>query len=152
MWVVICVYIHSLSLPLPPHPPPTPPTHPHTSGSWLHGEAVAAGMVMAADLSTREGWVEEGLRDRIVALLTQAKLPIVPPAVCDVGGCMWMWMLMLMCCIYTYTYTYTIILLLHHIQTPYTSPYTSPYTRVCKRLISSASWQWIKKYWMGSCG
>ena len=27
-------------------------------GEWLHGEAVAAGMVMAADLSCRLGWLE----------------------------------------------------------------------------------------------
>ena len=32
-------------------------------GDWLHGEAVAAGMVMAADLSRRLGWIERGGRD-----------------------------------------------------------------------------------------
>ncbi|WP_423808677.1 3-dehydroquinate synthase family protein, partial [Proteus mirabilis] len=26
-------------------------------GTWLHGEAVATGMVMAADLSQRLGWI-----------------------------------------------------------------------------------------------
>jgi 3-dehydroquinate synthase len=26
-------------------------------GVWLHGEAVATGMVMAADLSQRMGWI-----------------------------------------------------------------------------------------------
>ena len=26
-------------------------------GEWLHGEAVATGMVMAADLSQRMGWI-----------------------------------------------------------------------------------------------
>jgi 3-dehydroquinate synthase len=37
----------------------------HTGyGSWLHGEAVAAGMVMAADLSHRLGWIDRGILDR----------------------------------------------------------------------------------------
>lgn len=35
-------------------------------GSWLHGEAVAAGTVMAADLSVRLGWIEPEIRDRCV--------------------------------------------------------------------------------------
>jgi hypothetical protein len=33
-------------------------------GSWLHGEAVAAGMVMAADMSVRLGWIDSSIRDR----------------------------------------------------------------------------------------
>lgn len=33
-------------------------------GSWLHGEAVAAGMAMAADMSVRLGWVDGSIRDR----------------------------------------------------------------------------------------
>ena len=49
-------------------------------GNWLHGEAVAAGMVMAIDLSIREGWIDEDVRQRSVALLTQAGLPVKPPA------------------------------------------------------------------------
>ena len=48
-------------------------------GSWLHGEAVAAGMVMAIDLSIRQGWVGEDLRERSVALLERAGLPVAPP-------------------------------------------------------------------------
>lgn len=37
----------------------------HTGyGSWLHGEAVSAGTVMAADLSYRLGWIEKDLLDR----------------------------------------------------------------------------------------
>ena len=48
-------------------------------GNWLHGEAVAAGMVMAIDLSIREGWVDEDVRQRAVALLQQAALPVSPP-------------------------------------------------------------------------
>ncbi len=49
-------------------------------GNWLHGEAVAAGMVMAIDLSIREGCIDEDVRQRSVALLTQAGLPVKPPA------------------------------------------------------------------------
>jgi 3-dehydroquinate synthase len=48
-------------------------------GQWLHGEAVAAGMMMAIDLSIREGLVDEGLRARSAELLTRAGLPIKPP-------------------------------------------------------------------------
>ena len=49
-------------------------------GNWLHGEAVAAGMVMAIDLSIREGWIGEKVRQRSVDLLTRAGLPVNPPA------------------------------------------------------------------------
>jgi len=45
----------------------------------LHGEAVAAGMVMAIDLSIREGLIDEALRERTVALLKRSSLPIEPP-------------------------------------------------------------------------
>ncbi|GIL58156.1 hypothetical protein Vafri_13011 [Volvox africanus] len=48
-------------------------------GVWLHGEAVAAGTVMAADLSYRLGWIDKALYDRIVSLLARARLPILPP-------------------------------------------------------------------------
>ena len=48
-------------------------------GAWLHGEAVAAGMVMAADLSERLGWVEPGVRSRAEALLAMWGLPVRPP-------------------------------------------------------------------------
>lgn len=37
-------------------------------GSWLHGEAVAAGMAMAADMSVRLGWIDGSIRDRCAAL------------------------------------------------------------------------------------
>jgi 3-dehydroquinate synthase len=50
-------------------------------GNWLHGEAVAAGMVMAADMSTRLGWLQPAERDRIVQLLTQVGLPVAPPRI-----------------------------------------------------------------------
>ncbi len=48
-------------------------------GNWLHGEAVAAGMVMAADLSRRMGLIAPADVERIVALLKRARLPIAPP-------------------------------------------------------------------------
>jgi 3-dehydroquinate synthase len=49
-------------------------------GAWLHGEAVAAGMCMAAELSWRLGWLNTRSRDRILRLITQAKLPTKPPS------------------------------------------------------------------------
>jgi 3-dehydroquinate synthase len=49
-------------------------------GSWLHGEAVAAGMLMAADLSRRLGWLGDADRDRIEQLLACAGLPTRGPA------------------------------------------------------------------------
>jgi 3-dehydroquinate synthase len=49
-------------------------------GNWLHGEAVAAGMAMAADLSARHGWLSRADVDRIRTLLARAKLPVDPPA------------------------------------------------------------------------
>ncbi|MDJ0777585.1 MAG: 3-dehydroquinate synthase [Gammaproteobacteria bacterium] len=48
-------------------------------GNWLHGEAVAAGMVMAIDLSIRQGWIDEDVRRRSLALLERAGLPVAPP-------------------------------------------------------------------------
>lgn len=49
-------------------------------GNWLHGEAVAAGMVMAADLSWRRGAISSDDLERIVALLKRAHLPVKAPA------------------------------------------------------------------------
>lgn len=49
-------------------------------GVWLHGEAVAAGMVMAADLSARLGWLEERDVRRVADLIVRAGLPVRPPA------------------------------------------------------------------------
>ena len=46
-------------------------------GEWLHGEAVAAGMVMAAALSQ----LEDAQFERLKALLAAASLPIAPPPV-----------------------------------------------------------------------
>jgi 3-dehydroquinate synthase len=45
-------------------------------GEWLHGEAVAAGMVMAAELSQRLGWLSEADVDRTRRLLVRAGLPV----------------------------------------------------------------------------
>lgn len=49
-------------------------------GKWLHGEAVAAGMVMAARLSMHMGWLSEQDIERIKTMLQAANLPIAPPA------------------------------------------------------------------------
>lgn len=49
-------------------------------GNWLHGEAVATGMLMAADLSRRSGWLSDQDVYRIGALLKHAGLPVVPPS------------------------------------------------------------------------
>ena len=48
-------------------------------GEWLHGEAVAAGMVIAAELSVRLGWLDQDALERIRALLRRAGLPVVAP-------------------------------------------------------------------------
>ncbi|MBI2307208.1 MAG: 3-dehydroquinate synthase [Rhodocyclales bacterium] len=44
-------------------------------GQWLHGEAVAAGMVIAAELSQQLGWVGRDDVRRVEQLLARAKLP-----------------------------------------------------------------------------
>lgn len=48
-------------------------------GNWLHGEAVGAGMVLAADLSHRLGQLTEQEMNRIRALIQAAGLPIEAP-------------------------------------------------------------------------
>jgi 3-dehydroquinate synthase len=50
-------------------------------GEWLHGEAVAAGLVMAADLSQRLGWIDTADVARVKSLLARAGLPIVAPPI-----------------------------------------------------------------------
>jgi 3-dehydroquinate synthase len=52
-------------------------------GNWLHGEAVATGMLMAADLSARHGWLSAATVCRTENLLLQAGLPTSPPAEMD---------------------------------------------------------------------
>jgi 3-dehydroquinate synthase len=50
-------------------------------GTWLHGETVAMGMVMAADLSVRSGMMEAASASRIRQVLEQNYgMPVVPPA------------------------------------------------------------------------
>ena len=49
-------------------------------GAWLHGEAVAAGMVMAADLSVRAGLLAAPAAARLGRVLERAGLPVVGPA------------------------------------------------------------------------
>lgn len=48
-------------------------------GAWLHGEAVAVGMLMAADLSARLGWISSLDVARIRNVLIAAKLPVTVP-------------------------------------------------------------------------
>jgi len=48
-------------------------------GKWLHGEAVAAGTCIAAELSRQQGWVDSETVTRITALTTAAHLPIRAP-------------------------------------------------------------------------
>ena len=48
-------------------------------GHWLHGEAVAAGLCMAAELSKELGWLAEESVARIRALIRTARLPVAPP-------------------------------------------------------------------------
>ena len=50
-------------------------------GNWLHGEAVACGMVMAAYMSMELGWLSIMDFDRIKSLIKSAQLPINPPAI-----------------------------------------------------------------------
>jgi len=48
---------------------------------WLHGEAVAVGLVLAADLSQRLGQLPESELRRLVALLRRAGLPVAAPPI-----------------------------------------------------------------------
>ena len=49
-------------------------------GKWLHGEAVAAGMVMAAELSALMGHLKKADVSRVRNLLQRAGLPVSGPA------------------------------------------------------------------------
>ena len=49
-------------------------------GVWLHGEAVAAGSMLAADLSRRMGWLKDDEIKRMTSIFQAANLPITPPA------------------------------------------------------------------------
>ena len=50
-------------------------------GTWLHGEAVAAGMVCAARLSERVCGFEPAQTARLVDLVAAARLPTAPPKI-----------------------------------------------------------------------
>ncbi|KAK2656961.1 hypothetical protein Ddye_010013 [Dipteronia dyeriana] len=53
-------------------------------GAWFHGEAVAAGTVMAVDMSYRLGWIDDSIVKRVHNILKEAKLPIAPPEIMTV--------------------------------------------------------------------
>ncbi|ORU92300.1 MAG: 3-dehydroquinate synthase [Cycloclasticus sp. symbiont of Bathymodiolus heckerae] len=48
-------------------------------GEWLHGEAVAVGMCLAADLSCEKGWLSTNNRGRLRKLCERANLPTTKP-------------------------------------------------------------------------
>ncbi|MFO1326454.1 MAG: 3-dehydroquinate synthase [Rubrivivax sp.] len=50
-------------------------------GQWLHGEAVACGMVMATELSASLGLVPDDAVQRLLRLLQRARLPVRAPAI-----------------------------------------------------------------------
>ncbi len=50
-------------------------------GNWLHGEAVAAGTVMALDMSQRLGWLSAADSQRGQDLLARSGLPVKAPAI-----------------------------------------------------------------------
>ena len=56
-------------------------------GQWLHGEAVGCGMVMAADLSQRLGYIDAAARERVAALVRAAGLPDSAP---DLDAARWL--------------------------------------------------------------
>jgi 3-dehydroquinate synthase len=56
-------------------------------GAWLHGEAVACGMVMASDLSARLGLVPWSFVERLRRLVVAAGLPVQAP---DLGASRWL--------------------------------------------------------------
>ncbi len=45
---------------------------------WLHGEAISMGLVMAAHLSSQQGWVSKQSVVSVIALLSKAGLPVGP--------------------------------------------------------------------------
>ena len=56
-------------------------------GSWLHGEAVGCGMVLASDLAYRMGFIDFVSKTRVRALVEAAGLPVKGP---DLGAARWL--------------------------------------------------------------
>ncbi len=56
-------------------------------GNWLHGEGVAAGTMLAADLSRRLGYIGQADVDRVATLFRRAQLPVLAP---DLGEAAYM--------------------------------------------------------------
>jgi 3-dehydroquinate synthase len=52
-------------------------------GNWLHGEAVATGMIMAAFMSKELGWLSSSDYIRVSGLIKLAGLPITPPEISE---------------------------------------------------------------------
>ncbi len=52
-------------------------------GTWLHGEAISAGMVMGLEMSHRCGMIDAATQERGRNLLAAAGLPLAPPAEVD---------------------------------------------------------------------
>jgi 3-dehydroquinate synthase len=52
-------------------------------GEWLHGEAIAAGTLIAAELSCQLGWLDENSVKRIEQMFVRAGLPVMGP---DLGA------------------------------------------------------------------
>eukprot|EP00970_Alexandrium_tamarense_P011859 scaffold2584_cov164-Alexandrium_tamarense.AAC.7 len=48
-------------------------------GTWLHGEGVSIGTAMAATMSAKMGWIDDGLKQRIYDILESADLPVKLP-------------------------------------------------------------------------
>ncbi|MFV2003675.1 MAG: 3-dehydroquinate synthase [Gammaproteobacteria bacterium] len=48
-------------------------------GEWLHGEAIGAGMCMAATMSNQMGWMSDEDTQRTINLIKQAGLPTTAP-------------------------------------------------------------------------
>ena len=52
-------------------------------GTWLHGEAVGCGMVLASELSARLGLVDAAFVQRVRSLVQRAGLPVLAPQLED---------------------------------------------------------------------
>jgi 3-dehydroquinate synthase len=50
-------------------------------GNWLHGEAVATGMALAARYSAEAGRISPAEAERLIALLKRLDLPVKPPSI-----------------------------------------------------------------------